>query len=231
MIAWRQIRLNSSQTAQIRTWTGDFGREYTDRNTYSPAELDEFYRRTYGITRTALNERFLEKIPRDARILEVGCNMGTQLLVLQQMGFNNLHGIEIQSYALERATARLPGAVLTQASAFAIPYEDRFFDLVFTSGVLIHIAPSDLPKALAEIHRCARTWIWGFEYYASETTEVVYRGHQSLLWKSDFARAYLQQFDDLELAREERFRYRDNYNMDTAFLLRVNRRDVSSSHS
>ena len=121
---------------------------------------------------------------------------------------------------LERARVRLPKAVLTQASAFAIPYSDQYFDLVFTSGVLIHIAPSDLRKVLTEIHRCARTWIWGFEYYAPETTEVVYRNHRSMLWKTDFARAFQRQFDDLELVREEHFRYLENENVDTAFLLR-----------
>lgn len=210
----------SRNTEQIRTWTGDFGREYTDRNSYSAAELDEFYRRSYGTTRTEVNKRFLDGIPRDARILEVGCNMGTQLVVLQEMGFTNLHGIEIQSYALLRARQRLPRAALTQASAFSIPYEDGFFDLVFTSGVLIHIAPSDLPVALAEIHRCTTQWIWGFEYFAPETTEVPYRGHKSLLWKTDYARLYMQQFNDLEPVCEERFQYLDSNNVDSAFLLR-----------
>ena len=165
--------MDTSQTEQIRTWTGDFGREYTDRNVYTVAELDQCYRQNYGTTRTEINERFLTEVPKEARILEVGCNMGTQLLVLREMGYANLFGMEIQSYALERAKERIPGVVLTQASAFAIPYPDREFDLVFTSGVLIHIAPSDLPNALSEIHRCASTWIWGFEYYAPETTEIV----------------------------------------------------------
>ncbi len=219
----------SQDTKQIRTWTGDFGREYTDRNTYTPVELDQLYLRNYGITRVEINDRFLKDVPRDARILEVGCNIGTQLLCLQQMGFSNLHGIEIQLYALDRAKERLPGAVLTQASALEIPYPDHSFELVFTSGVLIHVAPTDLPIALEEIHRCARTWIWGFEYYAPKTTEVVYRGHDSLLWKTDFAQAYQQQFHDLELVREERFRYLDNENVDTAFLLR--RRVSGKTHS
>jgi hypothetical protein len=49
---------------------------------------------------------------------------------------------------------------------------------------------------------------------------VVYRGHKSLLWKTDYARLYTQQFQDLELVREERFRYLENDNVDTAFLLR-----------
>ncbi len=210
----------SQKTEQIRTWTGDFGREYTDRNTYSPAELDEFYRRQYGITRTQLNQKLLEGVPRDARLLEVGCNTGTQLLVLEKMGFTNLYGIEVQSYALDRARHRISAATLTEASAFAIPYADRFFDLVFTSGVLIHIAPADLPAALAEIHRCTNQWIWGFEYYAQETTELAYRGHTSLLWKTDYAWAYMRHFPDLELVREERFRYLENENVDSAFLLR-----------
>jgi pseudaminic acid biosynthesis-associated methylase len=205
---------------QIRTWTGDFGREYTDRNAYTPAELDELYRRNYGTTRTELNRRFLDAIPRDVRILEVGCNMGTQLLLLQQMGFTDLYGIEIQNYALDQARVRIPRAILSRASALAIPYAERFFDLVFTSGVLIHIAPADLPTALSEIHRCSKRWIWGFEYYAPEMTEVVYRGRHDLLWKADYARLYLSSFAELELVREDRIRYLDNENLDSAFLLR-----------
>jgi pseudaminic acid biosynthesis-associated methylase len=208
------------ETEQVRTWTGEFGREYTDRNAYAPAELDELCRKNYGITRTEINQHFLEGIPRHARILEVGCNMGNQLLLLREMGFVNLHGIEIQGYALQGAKQRFPDAELKQASALAIPYPDRFFDLVFTSGVLIHIAPVDLAKALEEIHRCAGQWIWGFEYFAPKTTEVAYRGHKSLLWKADYAQLYLRQFEDLELVREERFHYLDNENVDTGFLLR-----------
>ena len=137
-------------TDQTREWTGSFGREYTDRNTFAPAELDALYDRNYGITRRALNRRFLEGIPRCAHILEVGCNVGNQLLVLQEMGFTNLYGIEIQSYALELARSRVPDVKFTQASVLAIPYPDQNFDLVFTCGVLIHIAPTDVPVALAE---------------------------------------------------------------------------------
>ena len=45
----------TNETEQVRTWSGDFGREYTDRNIYTPAELDELYRRNYGVSRTELN--------------------------------------------------------------------------------------------------------------------------------------------------------------------------------
>lgn len=207
-------------TPQISEWRGSFGREYTDRNPQDTSSLDALYQRNYGITRTILDQRFLQTVPPSARILEVGCNIGNQLVLLRQLGYTSLHGIEIQSYAVEKARKQLPDAIFKEASAFAIPFPDQYFDLVFTSGVLIHIAPEDLPRALDEIRRVAKTWIWGFEYYAPATTEIMYRGHSGLLWKSDFAQIYLRRFADLELVREERLRYLENENTDTMFLLR-----------
>ncbi len=118
-----------------------------------------------------------------------------------------------------RHAARLENARLALATAFEIPYPDGFFDVVFTSGVLIHIAPTDLPQALREIHRCAGRFIWGFEYYSPQPMEVRYRGHQSLLWKADFARLYLDLFDDLDAVRVEQIPYLEDANVDSMFLL------------
>jgi pseudaminic acid biosynthesis-associated methylase len=180
------------------------------------------------VSRTELNQRFLADIPRSARILEVGCNEGNQLCVLQEMGFRNLYGIEIQEYALRKGRARAESAQLVLATAFEIPYPDRFFDVVFTSGVLIHIAPADLPKALREIHRCTAGFVWGFEYYSPEQMEVSYRGHQSLLWKADFANLYLNLFGDLDPVRVDRIPYLQEANVDSMFLL-SRKRDPSSA--
>jgi pseudaminic acid biosynthesis-associated methylase len=136
------------------------------------------------------------------------------------MGFSNLYGIELQSYAVELSKSRTRRINIIEGSAFDIPYKDGYFDLVFTSGLLIHISPSDISRAMREIYRCTREYIWGFEYYADKYTEIAYRGHRNLLWKADFARLYLDQFGDLELVKEERLKYLDNDNVDSMFLLR-----------
>jgi pseudaminic acid biosynthesis-associated methylase len=216
-----------SETAQTATWKGDFGREYTDRNTLDAAALDSLYLKNYGLTRTQINVCCLRGIPKGASFLEVGCNTGNQLILLQQMGYSNLSGVELQSYALEMARGRTRGIFLRQGSALALPYEDAAFDVVFTSGVLIHIAPDDLPQAMDEIHRCARQYIWGMEYYAANVTEVSYRNHNGLLWKMDYARRYLERFADLELVHEQRIPYLENANVDTVFLLKSKRFAVS----
>jgi pseudaminic acid biosynthesis-associated methylase len=206
-------------TPQLGAWCGEFGREYTMRSCLTPEQVDALWEKNYGVTRTELNQRFLRNIPTDARILEVGCNIGNQLLLLQKLGYSNLYGVDVQDYALEVARSRTQNINFAQASSFGLPYEDQYFDLIFTSGVLIHVSPKDLPSALNEIHRCAKRFIWGSEYHASTTAEINYRGHSQLLWKADYAREYLSRFDDLDMVTEQRLPYIENENVDSMFLL------------
>jgi hypothetical protein len=76
---------------------------------------------------------------------------------------------------------------------------------------------------MAEIHRCSDSYIWGLEYYSPEATEINYRGHQSLLWKTDYANLYLKQFEDLELLKLEYLPYLEGTNVDCVFLLKKKR--------
>jgi len=207
-------------TEQGRRWKSGFGKEWSCRNLFTLSELDRHYEGKYGITRSELNQRFLEGIPKDASILEVGCNLGNQLVALHQAKFTNLHGIEIQGEIVKEARTRMPWARISEASALQIPFPGACFDLVFTSGVLIHIAPEDLQAAMEEIHRVARSWIWGLEYYAPVMTETPYRGHRDLMWKADYGQLFVQSFADLELVLEERLPYLQDENVDTMYLLR-----------
>jgi pseudaminic acid biosynthesis-associated methylase len=207
-------------TEQIKHWTGEFGKEYTDRNALSAEELDALYERDFGITRTKLNDIFLGRLDRSIRILEVGSNVGSQLLLLQQSKFSRLYGIEPQSYAVELSKSRTKNINIIDGTVFDIPFKDAYFDLVFTSGLLIHINPSDIASAMREIHRSTKTYIWGFEYYADDFTEVPYRGHKNLLWKGNYAEQYLRLFPDLKLIKEKRLRYADTDNTNSMFLLR-----------
>jgi pseudaminic acid biosynthesis-associated methylase len=207
-------------TEQIKEWTGEFGREYTDRNSLSLEAMDGMYFATFGVTRTALNERFLGDMDRDMSILEVGANIGNQLLCLKKMGFTNLHALEVNPYAAAKFRERLPDIPLIQASALSIPFSCAAFDLVYTSGVLIHISPDNIAPAMSEIVRCSSKYVWGFEYYAPQYTTVTYRGHKDLLWKTDFSRLYRTLFPTLGMVREEKISYKADDNVDAMFLLK-----------
>lgn len=206
-------------TEQEKAWSGEFGREYTERNNLSVQQADEISKNRFGITRTEMNSEFIGQMSRQIKILEVGSNIGNQLMILQNMGFQHLYGIELQWDAVEIARERTKNINIIQGSAFDIPFKDKYFDLVFTSGVLIHIAPSDIGKILKEIYRCTTRYIWGNEYFAEKYTEINYRGHENLLWKTNFAKLYLDAFNDLRLVKEKRFKYSDSENEDCMFLL------------
>lgn len=208
-------------TEQLKKWSGEFGKEYTDRNPTSLEELEKLYQKNYGVTRTDLNRSFLEGMPRSIRILEIGSNVGTQLLCLQKMGFKNLYGIEPQAYAVELSKSKTRDINIIKGSGFDIPFKDKYFDLVFTSGVLIHISPSDIDVVMREMYRCSKEYIWGFEYYAKNYTEIIYRGQKNLLWKANFSKMFLDQFNDLNLVKEKHLLYLDDEKKaDAMFLLK-----------
>ena len=203
---------------QTKEWAGDFGQEYTDRNAITVKEMNSLYKQQYGISRSKLNTLFLGRLNHSIKILEVGANIGNQLLCLQELGFTNLYGIELQRYAIEQSKAK--NICLIQGSAFNIPFKDNQFDLVFTSGLLIHISPENVTRVLKEIYRCTNNYILGLEYYTEQSTEFTYRGHSNLLWKADFAQLYIEHFQDLELIKEKKLNYLNNHNVDSMFLLK-----------
>jgi len=204
---------------QLEFWKGEFGNEYTARNS---GDFDAMYEERFGISQTEINEKFLSVLPTDSKILEVGCNRGIQLGILKRMGFSDLTGIEINKSAIELAKEDKDLCIL-EGSALDLPFEDNSFDLVFTSGVLIHIAPENLPKAMKEIVRVSKKYIFGVEYFSEKCEEIEYRGNKNRLWKNNFPQVYLENNPNVKLAKSEQLKYQDGSgNVDVAFLFEKN---------
>jgi hypothetical protein len=81
----------------------------------------------------------------------------------------------------------------------AIPLPDKAIDMVFTSGVLIHIHPDNLLVTCAEIHRVSRRYIACIEYFSDKPEETTYRGNSDVLFKRDFGGYWADNFPDLRL--------------------------------
>ncbi len=193
------------ETSQLALWRSEFGRAYTDRNDQEkPARVDAWRRLLDGIAPT--------------RVLEVGCNVGWNLEYLRRLGIAEVYGIEPQPYAVERARWRGPDFGVLQGTAFDLPFRDRWFDLAFTSGVLIHIAPETIGAALDEIYRVAKRWIIAIEYDNAVEQEVRYRGHEAALWKRDHGSLWTRRYPDLVELRTLALGEADGYDNCTAHL-------------
>jgi len=195
----------STDDPQLALWRSEFGRAYTERNDHDKPERVEAWRQLLAGIR-----------PR--RVLEVGCNIGWNLVYLDRLGVGTLYGVEPQTEAIAQARARRPDLHLLAGTAFDLPLRDRFCDLVFTSGVLIHIAPDALGRALDEIYRVSRRWIAAIEYDAPTEQEVVYRGHAGALWKRNHGAAWKVRYPDLRLVRRIELGAELGYDDCTAYL-------------
>jgi pseudaminic acid biosynthesis-associated methylase len=195
----------NADTPQLALWRSDFGRDYTDRNDRERPERIAAWRQLLGDVRPA-------------SALEVGCNVGWNLIYLERLGVPALYGIEPQPAAVERARQRRPRFDVVHGTAFDLPFRDGLCDLVFTSGVLIHIAPDALGAALDEIYRVARRWIVAIEYDHPDEQEVRYRGHREALWKRDHGAIWRARYPHLVPVRRLALGRADGYDDCTAHL-------------
>lgn len=172
-------------------WAGSFGDAYAKRNTAAGRGREDFWQEVLGSTGAE-------------SVLEVGCNIGGNLQHIAPLleEPSKAAGIDVNQTALAEAARQAPGVDLRRASAYEIPHPDEAFDLVFTTGVLIHLPTERIGEALDEIVRCSRRYILCGEYFAAQEVEVPYRDQTGALFKRDYGRLYLERHPGLSVVKE-----------------------------
>jgi pseudaminic acid biosynthesis-associated methylase len=171
-------------------WSGDFGDDYVERNRAASEGRRPFWEHVLGKVEAA-------------SALEIGCNVGGNLRWLAELlGAENVAGVDVNERALEVVRSEIPGVDTRVASARELPFADASFDLVFTTGVLIHQSPEELPRVMDEIVRTSRRYVLCGEYRADELEEVPYRGQRGALYKQDYGRLYQDRYPQLRLLEE-----------------------------
>jgi pseudaminic acid biosynthesis-associated methylase len=171
-------------------WGGQFGDSYVERN------------KTVGEHRGPFWKELLDDLQLK-NVLEVGCNLGGNLRwIASILPPKNVYGVDINLKSLEELHNYYPAINAIWSPARDLPYRDRWFDLVFTMGVLIHQPEDALPIVMSEIVRCSKRYVLCSEYFAQETQEVSYHGQRGALFKRNYASIYLNLFPELRLIKE-----------------------------
>ena len=166
-------------TAQEQFWRGGFGDDYVRRCGIANWRARvPFWRHVIELTK-----------PRT--ILEAGCNAGLNLRAIRDADpAINLHGCDINQAAIEAASD--DGHAVTEASVFDLAgawWEG--FDLSATCGVLIHIGPDDIERAMQSIIASSKRYVLAVEYADEKEVEVSYRGYSERLWRRPFGQMYV----------------------------------------
>ncbi|MEO8245842.1 MAG: class I SAM-dependent methyltransferase [Chloroflexota bacterium] len=122
--------------------------------------LAAYYRRV-GPALAALNERRRHRlasllntigVPRETRVLDVGCGDGGDLHYLATKGWdpNLLAGVDVFPASISRAARMLPEAQIEVANAAALPFDDGSFDATIQCTVLSSIVDAAVRFAVVE---------------------------------------------------------------------------------
>ena len=111
---------------------------------------------THGTSRTVPDEtifKFLQKIKDklsiDAKILDIGCGRGINTKEIQKIGYDT-YGCDIAENAV--ASAQSEGMNAIFGDMYKLPYENNFFDAVYTNNTLKN-EKEKIEISLKEINR------------------------------------------------------------------------------
>ena len=171
-----------------------------------------------GISIEEIFNQFLNSLDKKQAVLEIGCNIGLKLSILEKMQFKNLYGLEINKNALEVARKNHPNIKFFNSSIEEFNPNGYEFDLVYTSNVLIHINPSILDQIIKKIINLSKKFIFGYEYFSENLEEIKYRGHDDVLWKQNFPNCFIKT-GKVKVLKENKFYYYKENLCDIAYLL------------
>lgn len=161
-------------------WQSEFGNEYINRNRVNWLLRVPFW--TDIVAATGIRS-----------VIEAGCNFGPNLLAIRLVcPFIWLGGIDVNTKAV--AMARNLGLDAERKTLndlrIAASHPVDGADLVFTAGVLIHVAPENLSDAMQTIVKASRRYVMAIEYSSNECEEIPYRGLSGMLWKRPYGQMY-----------------------------------------
>jgi pseudaminic acid biosynthesis-associated methylase len=179
-----------SEAARLeRLWAGTFGNEYMHRNANAGEPREPFWDAVLGMAPART-------------VLEVGCNLGGNLMWIAPRVPSSPVGVDVNEGALNRLRATLPSVIGVRAAAKELPFRDAAFELVYTAGVLIHQPEETLGPVVDELVRCSSRFVLSCEYYSSETVEVPYRGQTGALFKRDYGDVLVGRCPELRLLEQ-----------------------------
>lgn len=95
----------------------------------------------------------IETIPREARVLELGCGPGNMLTYLKSVGFRDLVGIDVSAEQIEIAQQQGLRAEVADVFDYIQSHNQRY-DLILAMDFVEHFSRDELLRLGPMIHQC-----------------------------------------------------------------------------
>lgn len=139
------------------------------------------------------------------RILDAGCGTGRHVLFFQEQGYET-HGVDISPEAIEIGNKLLLSKNLKPnlrtGDITKLPFEDEFFDVVVSFGVLDHILFSEAKKSIDEIYRVCEKGAYFYLSLRSTGSSEFGRGEKvssnTFVLQEGYEKGLIQHYFDLK---------------------------------
>jgi len=172
---------------QEQFWTKEYTNEYVTRNSNFDFNLgvEGWNKILNGVDKSQIKT-----------ILECGSNIGRNIGLLNNVLPSSKKSIiEIAKEPFDFVTRTYQLEYTYNGSIIESNLQKNYFDLVFTNGVLIHIHPDEVLENMKKIYQYSNKYIIISEYFNTTPTMIEYRGKSNKLFKSDFGKTFVQNFD------------------------------------
>lgn len=170
---------------QERFWAQEYATDYIAKNSHFDHDL--------GASAWA---QMLAKAEKVEQFLECGCNIGRNLEQLARvLPQAQPSVIEISKPAFDFVSARHEFTHAFNGPILDAPLPEGSFDLVYTMGVLIHIAPDQLLAHMKRMFDFSNRYVLIGEYFNRTPVSLDYQGEKDRLFKRDFGKLFIENFD------------------------------------
>jgi len=114
----------------------------------------------------------LKQLAKDAAILELGCGSGRNMMVLKDLGYTNILGVDFSETQIKYCHGL--GLNVRRMDITNLDFNDSSFEFVFTNSVLLHVPPQSIEKTIREAVRVTRGFV-GFREHSYDLDN--YKGH------------------------------------------------------
>ncbi len=144
---------------------------------------------------------------RCTNVLEIGCGTGIDLRLFPDTF--EVHGIDLNTLALEMAKKKSSTHNFKKESITNLPFADSSIDFIFTHKFLNCLNDEDLEKGISEIYRVSRRYITNCEMYdkSESKTEGIFRGRNMLKRWSNYKVKIISDVDMHEDIEPEKIRF------------------------
>ena len=179
-------------------WVSQFGNDYIERNPITDESIQArciYFSNILNIIKNEGRGDF------PAEAIEIGAGQGQNMMALERI----IKAAEIKT-KLEATEPYEPARVqlrknlsITNIHEFGdmlpvLPLPSHTKELVFTSGVLIHVPTDELIPSMRELYRVSSRYVLSMEYFSPVERKVAYHGNDDALWLRDYGSIWMDNF-------------------------------------